>query len=123
MDYEINNSVDFDESESIWKFDGPIGRKDYFWLQLGILFVAVFVGLLKTFAMLLFPLLIILILVLVYLSFVSISKRYYDITGSLKIGVIIAIVTFLINIVIPLAGLIAVVCGLFVPGKLIKHKS
>lgn len=123
MDYEINNSVDFDESESIWKFDGPIGRKDYIWLQLGIFFVVGLIYWLKTFAILLFPLLIILILILFYLSFASTSKRYYDITGSLKSGIIIAIVIFLINFVIPLVGLIGVGCGVIIPGKLIKPKS
>lgn len=32
MEKDFNN---FDESESIWKIDGPIGRKDYWKFKMG----------------------------------------------------------------------------------------
>ena len=64
MEKDFNN---FDESESIWKIDGPIGRKDYFWVLLLALFLFIPVACLKLMGLIviLFPIAIILALILI----------------------------------------------------------
>lgn len=39
---ELQEEVpNYDETESIWKIDGPIGRMSYFWITLGVLLILV----------------------------------------------------------------------------------
>lgn len=121
MSDKLHTYYEFDESESIWKIDGPIGRKDFVWAQLAVLFFVVPVILLKLIglAVLLFPVVIILLLVGFWLSFAAFSKRFYDLFGSLKVGVISSIVLTILCGVIPFIGLIMLLVGVFVPGKLL----
>lgn len=113
---------DFDVSESVWKIDGPINRKSYIWISLGITIVGFFLILLKLtgLLMLLFPVAIIIAIILLWLTYASMTKRYYDITGSLKWGVIISIAVFLLTFVFKPVVTIAWILGLCIPGKLIK---
>ncbi|MBR1424691.1 hypothetical protein IJ579_03920 [bacterium] len=39
--------IDFDESESMWKIDGPIGRLSYFWVCITIMLFLVPIIILK----------------------------------------------------------------------------
>ena len=79
---------EFDRSESMWKIDGPISRKEYIWVVLAMLFFAIPIFLLKLLdlATLLFPICIILALIILYLSFVSYAKRFYDIICTRQIN-------------------------------------
>ena len=69
---------------------------------------------------LLFPVALILALIIVYLTYVSFAKRFYDITGSLKWGIIISILIFLLTAVFHLLPTVMLFICLLVPGKLIK---
>ena len=116
-------SYEFEKSESIWKIDGPIGRLDFFWGILGSIFFAIPVILLKLIGLagFLFPVCIILLLIAIWLMFTAFSKRFYDITGQLKWGIIIAILLFVINLFFPIITPILLITGLAVPGKLLKY--
>ncbi len=117
----MNN--DFDKSESIWKIDGPIGRLDFFWSMLACNFFILPVYLLARIglAVFLFPVCIILVLIAIWLMFAAFSKRFYDITGQLKWGIIITILMIIICIIIPIVATILLVIGLALPGKLLKY--
>ena len=116
---------DFDPSESIWKIDGPIGRKDFIWAQVAVLAIALPAILLNLIglATFLFPVIIILILIALWLSFAAFTKRFYDLMGSLKWSVILTILLFLLNVVLPIIGLVMLFVGIFIPGKLIRPKN
>ena len=53
--------------------------------------------------------------------FAAFSKRFYDITGQLKWGIIITILMIIICIIIPIVATILLVIGLALPGKLLKY--
>lgn len=116
---------DFDPSESIWKIDGPIGRKDFIWAQVAVLAIALPAILLNLIglAAFLFPVIIILILIALWLSFAAFTKRFYDLMGSLKWSVILTILLFLLNAVLPIISLVMLFVGIFIPGKLIRPKN
>ena len=119
---ELQEEVpNYDETESIWKIDGPIGRMSYFWITLGILLILVAPALLIRLLMpFLVPIALILVLIGIYLSFVATAKRLYDITGDSKKGTIIAIVLILLQWVFSPVGFVILALCLFVPGKFIK---
>lgn len=111
----------YDETESVWEIDGPIGRLDYFWVFLGTTVLLLFVTLLKTFlGMLLFPLMIIIIGIAFWIFFVGTAKRFFDITGSKKNGIIITVILILVNAFFqPVCYLTLALC-LLIKGKYIK---
>lgn len=119
---ELQEEVpNYDETESIWKIDGPIGRMSYFWITLGVLLILVAPALLIRLLMpFLVPIALILVLIGIYLSFVATAKRFYDITGDSKKGTIIAIVLILLQWVFSPIGFVILALCLFVPGKFIK---
>lgn len=114
---------EFEKSESIWKIDGPIGRLDFFWGILSSIFFAIPVVLLKLIGLagFFFPVCISLLLIAIWLMFAAFSKRFYDITGQLKWGIIIAILLFVINLFFPIITPILLITGLAVPGKLLRY--
>ena len=122
MSNENYVNYDYDKSESIWKIDGPIGRMDFVWAQLAVLFFVIPVILLKMLGLVtfLFPVAIILLLLAIWLSFAAFAKRFYDLLGSLKIGVILSIVLIIFYGVIPFIGIVMLLVGALVPGKLLK---
>lgn len=119
---ELQEEVpNYDETESIWKIDGPIGRMSYFWITLGVLLILVAPALLIRLLMpFLVPIALILVLIGIYLAFVATAKRFYDITGDSKKGTIIAIVLILLQWVFSPVGFVILALCLFVPGKFIK---
>ena len=123
MEYDVEQTDGYqvEKSESIWKIDGPIGRLDFFWAFAGSIFFALPVILLKLIglATVLFPICIILLLIAIWLYYAGLAKRFYDITGALKWGIIIAIVIF-ITTKFYFVSIGALFVGLFVPGKLLK---
>ncbi len=124
MNNEMGN-FEVEKSESIWKIDGPIGRLDFFWGILISIFFALPAILLNLvgLAAILFPVCIILIIISCWLIFAAFSKRFYDITGQLKWGVIIAILLYIINIFLPIITPILLIIGLAVPGKLLTNTN
>ena len=68
-----------------------------------------------------FPVCISLLLIAIWLMFAAFSKRFYDITGQLKWGIIIAILLFVINLFFPIITPILLITGLAVPGKLLRY--
>jgi len=113
---------DYDVSESVWKIDGPIGRKSYLWVNIGLILLLIPIFLLKISGLLmfLFPVALILALIMIWISYAATAKRFCDIAGSLKAGVLIAVVVFLLNFVFKPITLIALIVGLLMPGKFIK---
>ena len=113
---------EFEKSESIWKIDGPIDRLDFFWGILSSIFFAIPVVLLKLIGLagFFFPVCISLLLIAIWLMFTAFSKRFYDITGQLKWGIITAILLFVINLFFPIITPILLITGLAVPGKLLN---
>lgn len=120
----MNNYDDFeqyDETESVWKIDGPIGRLDYFWVFLGTTILLLFVILLKSFfGMLLFPLMIVILGISFWLYFVATAKRFFDITGDKKNGVIITIILLLVNLFFQPVCYLSIGICLLIKGKYIK---
>lgn len=114
---------DWDEGKNIFKIDGPIGRLDFFWITLGILIVTLPIVLFKELFILIFPIAIILLLAIIWISFVSLAKRMWDITGQFKQGLIIAIVLTVIQWIFSIFGLVILIVCLAVPGKLINSKK
>ena len=88
---EENRMPDFDESESVWKIDGPMRRKNFIWNMIGIFLLLGLPALLlyQAVGALLFPVILILLLCAIWLSFATLSKRFWDITGSKMWGIII----------------------------------
>ena len=120
----MNNYEDFeryDETESVWKIDGPIGRLDFFWVFLGVTVILLFVIFLKTFlGSLLFPLVILLTVASLWLWFVATTKRFFDITGNKRNGIIITIILFLANLYFHPVCYFAIGICLLIKGKYIK---
>ena len=112
---------DFDESESVWKIDGPMRRKNFIWNIFGITLLLGVPALLlyQVFGLLLFPLILILLLCAIWLSFATLSKRLWDITGSKMWGIIIAIIGTIFQ-GIPLVGLLVLIVAACVPGTCLK---
>ncbi len=116
---------DYEPSECFWKIDGPIGRKDFIWMQIGIILIslpAIILGIMGL-AGVLFPIILITILIDIWLSIAAFSKRFYDLFGSLKVGVITTIGLLLLNLILPVISVIMLIVGATIPGKLIKPKK
>lgn len=113
--------MDYEESESIWKLDGPIGRLGYLKIVFLMLIYAVtFVfasqnQLAPAFAIIF----LICALVLVYLNFVATAKRLWDIFNDKKLAIIITVVGSIIGffVRIPFAGVAILLLLLTVPGS------
>lgn len=118
---EENRMPDFDESESVWKIDGPMRRKNFIWNIFGITLLLGVPALLlyQVFGLLLFPLIIVLLLCTIWLSFATLSKRFWDITGSKMWGIIIAIIVTICQSV-PLIGILSLIVAACVPGTCLK---
>ena len=113
---------DFNISENIWKIDGPIGRLDFF-VKSVIYTICTGLGFLLFSQIAPFvPLFIIVILIIAifWLFFVITAKRLWDIFGEKKTGLISAILTYTIGLLItPIGGIVCLIC-LFVKGKYIE---
>ena len=59
-------------------------------------------------------------LIYYWVFFVALSKRFYDITGSLKKGIIIAVVLSIVNLIWNAVMGIVMLILFFLPGKMIK---
>ena len=118
---EENRMPDFDESESVWEIDGPMRRKNFIWNMIGIFLLLGLPALLLNQAVgaLLFPVILILLLCAIWLSFATLSKRFWDITGSKMWGIIIAIIVTICQSV-PLIGILALIVAACVPGTCLK---
>ncbi len=116
---------DYEPSECFWKIDGPIGRKDFIWMQIGIILIslpAIILGIMGL-AAVLFPIILITILIDIWLSIAAFSKRFYDLFGSLKVAVLTTIGLLLLNLLLPVISVIMLIVGATIPGKLIKPKK
>lgn len=118
---EKNRIPDFDESESIWKIDGPMRRKNFIWNTIGIFLLLWLPAFLLYLALgpLLFPVIIVLLLCGIWLSLAACSKRFWDITGSKMWGIIIAIIVIICQSV-PLIGIPSLIVTACVPGTCLK---
>lgn len=137
---ENYDEINFDESESIFKIDGPINRIKFFWTSVGlgiytvislVLYLAIYFGFCRfggpgvIFLISVFS--IIYLLPFLYLTFVNYSKRLYDITGSKQKGIILSLVLIIlmgalgfISLLFPIIAYLAV---LFMRGKLVKTET
>ena len=128
LEVEYNNDVEVEIGKNLFWFDGPIGRFRFFVISL--------LGLISVFAIVfthsfiipfiqscpapMIGFLIVLMLIYYWVFFVAVSKRLYDITGSLKKGIIIAVVLSTLNLLFNVIMLIAMIALMFIPGKMIK---
>lgn len=112
---------DFDESESFWKIDGPICRKDYIksMFLLYLLLVLPAVLLYMFFGAFLLGLILILLLCGSWILIAIMSKRLWDITGSKVWGIVLAILIW-ISQSLPIVGIPAVIVMACIPGTCLK---
>ena len=58
----------------------------------------------------------------IWIHFVAMSKRLYDITGSLKLGIIFGfVICFIVIPMFKLISLLVIISLIFTPEKLIKN--
>ena len=111
------------EGGSLWKLDGPIGRWSYFKTILKVLLLPLLmwvVAFILPVESVIRFLGIIIALLSLYLIFIATVKRFYDVMGSLKSGLILAIVSYVLGFFIHIIGLITFIVLFFIPGKLVK---
>lgn len=130
----------YDESESIFKIDGPINRIKFFWTSVGlgiytaismVLYWAIYLGFCRygglgvIFLICVFS--IIYLLPFLYLTFVNYSKRLYDITGSKQKGIIFSLVLIILMGALGFVSIwfpiIAYLVILFKRGKLVQNET
>lgn len=130
----------YDESESIFKIDGPINRIKFFWTSVGlgiytaismVLYWAIYLGFCRfggpgvIFLICIFS--IIYLLPFLYLTFVNYSKRLYDITGSKQKGIIFSLILIVLMVALGFVSIwfpiIAYLVMLFKQGKLVKNET
>lgn len=124
--YDSENVMRPDDTESIWKIDGPIGRLDFFWIivisQLILLpayFFSKMIGITGSLVFFFFALLI--ILPAWWVTFAATAKRFYDITGSKKTGIIIAVCEVLASLILfKYASVAITLLGFFMNGKYVS---
>lgn len=125
--------VVFDDSKTnLLKLDMPIGRKRYFIISFIIGAIMLVLGVLVKYlelANLLFPAVFIVVFlilsVLMFLTIINDSKRFWDLCEQKRKGLLFAIILFLLNIVLFFTGLkilsfIVYMCMILVRGKLVK---
>ncbi len=125
--------VVFDDSKTnLLKLDMPIGRKRYFIISFIIGAIMLVLGVLVKYlelANLLFPAVFIVVFlilsVLMFLTVINDSKRFWDLCEQKRKGLLFAIILFLLNIVLFFTGLkflsfIVYMCMILVRGKLVK---
>jgi len=123
--------VGYEEGESIFKIDGPIGRWTYIKLLMIITIAAAAAVLAIRFLIggvtLAVFMLASFVLLLYYLYFVNFAKRYYDITGDKRIGIILSIVCiiiiFILNSSNSVVSLLIFLLPAIIPGKILKKKK
>ena len=124
-----DNDIDVEVGSNFLIFDGPIGRFRFFVIQLVINIILIGVVLTKDMiipflkacpvGMLWF--LLIVVLGVLYINFVAVCKRLYDIFASWKHAIICGFVlNFIILPIFPLVGVIAYIVLLFIRGKMLK---
>lgn len=130
----------YDESESIFKIDGPINRIKFFWTSVGlgiytaismVLYWAIYLGFCRfggpgvIFLICIFS--IIYLLPFLYLTFVNYSKRLYDITGSKQKGIIFSLILIVLMVALGFVSIwfpiIVYLVILFKQGKLVKNET
>lgn len=125
--------VVFDDSKTnLLKLDMPIGRKRYFIISFIIGAIMLVLGVLVKYielANLLLPAVFIVVFlilsVLMFLTVINDSKRFWDLCEQKRKGLLFAIILFLLNIVLFFTGLkflsfIVYMCMILVRGKLVK---
>lgn len=125
--------VVFDDSKTnLLKLDMPIGRKRYFIISFIIGAIILVLGVLVKYielANLLLPAVFIVVFlilsVLMFLTVINDSKRFWDLCEQKRKGLLFAIILFLLNIVLFFTGLkflsfIVYMCMILVRGKLVK---
>ncbi len=126
---ELDEKLEIEIGKSLWKFDGPIGRLRFFMIQLSVLIGVVAVIFVKSNVipyihhcpvdMLKF--LLVVILLLLWTSYMAIAKRIYDIFASKKMGIIFSVLLFFTGLFIKGVAAIFVIALMFIPGKMIKN--
>lgn len=125
---EIDDKLEVENGKNIWKVDGPIGRFRFFVIQFGILLTALVIIFFKNFIIPSVPLcpvgglqiLFIIVLLMLWVDYVAIAKRFYDITGSASKGIILSVIVFLFTCFSRTVVGIVVLILFFIPGKMIK---
>ena len=125
--------VVFDDSKTnLLKLDMPIGRKRYFIISFIIGAIILVLGVLVKYielANLLLPAVFysrfLILSVLMFLTVINDSKRFWDLCEQKRKGLLFAIILFLLNIVLFFTGLkflsfIVYMCMILVRGKLVK---
>lgn len=111
--------MDFEESCSIWKLDGPIGRWDFFKLNIILFVIALIVGLAlhspigSMVSILILPL----SLVAAYLMIVATIKRFWDVFADRTTAIVAFVIFVVISGFIPFAGLAGDIVLFLVPGQ------
>lgn len=127
---EIDDKLEIEVGTSLFKFDGPIGRFRYFVIRAVIESILLLVLFFKDFLIYfiricpvnIYYFLAGLLLIGLWINFVAVSKRLYDITGSLKQGIIFGfLLCFIIVPMFKSITLLLLIGLIFVPGKLIKN--
>jgi len=128
LNIEPNNDIEVEIGKNPFWFDGPIGRFRFFVISLfglisviAIVFTHSFIiPFIQSCPAPMIKFLIVLMLIYYWLFFVALSKRLYDVTGSLKKGIIIAVVLSIINLIWNIVMGVVMLILFFVPGKMIK---
>ena len=127
-DIEIDDKLEVDIGKSLWKIDGPIGRFRFFVIQLGVILAAFSVLFVKSSVIpyiqycpidSLYFLLCVTVII-VWINYIAIAKRFYDMTGSMVKGIILSVITFLATLLFRPLVLIITILLIFIPGKMIK---
>lgn len=128
LEVEYNNDVEVEIGRNLFWFDGPIGRFRFFVISLlglisviAIVFTHSFIiPFIQSCPAPMIEFLIVLMLIYYWVFFVALSKRFYDITGSLKKGIIIAVVLSIVNLIWNAVMGVVMLILFFLPGKMIK---
>ena len=116
-----------DETESIWKIDGPIGRSKYFWdiiksflIVLPAFFFRDLIGVTCKFVALPFTFAVIFIIASFWIYFCATSKRYYDVIGNKRDAILVVIGSYILSFIFKPTALVVLLIGLFAKGKYVS---
>lgn len=128
MQEDFDDKLEIESGKNIWIADGPIGRFRFFVIQMGVLLTGFVVLFFKNVIIPSIPhcpvdalkLLVLIVAIMLWVCYVAIAKRIYDITGSLKKGILFSVLLFILTLFFKIIISIVTIALFFIPGKMIK---